>query len=252
MTIGCSQCRGDVDRDPAIDIAFQPIFDVRNRLARGYEALVRGQNGESAASVLGGVSERAKHRFEQFVRVFAIEKAARLGIVQTGATLSINILPSAVTEAERCLGHTVAAARRVGLEPRRIVFEFSEKAKLDVRHAQAIVRTYRKHGFRTALDDFGDGYAGLVTLADVPTDFVKLDIGLIHRIDTSPDRQAIVRALVGLLASLGRRVIAEGVETAGELATVAALGVEMVQGFYLGRPSLTELQREPYGMAQAA
>lgn len=252
MSLGCSQCRFEAGGDPAIDIAFQPIFDVRKRIARGYEALVRGPNGESAASVLAKVSENQKHRFEQYVRVVAIEKAARLGIVPTGATLSINILPSAVTEAERCLGHAVAAARRVGLDTARIVFEFSEQAKLDVGHAQAIVSTYRKHGFRTALDDFGDGYAGLVTLADVPTDFVKLDIGLIRGIDTSPDRQAIVRALVGLLASLGRSVVAEGVESAAELATVAALGVEMVQGFYLGRPSLTELQREPYGIAQAA
>lgn len=252
MTLGCSQCRGGVDGELAFDIAFQPIFDVRNRSVRAYEALVRGLNGESAASVLDAVAESEKHRFEQSVRVLAIEKAARLGIVTTGAALAINILPSAVNQTERCLGHTIAAARRVGLDTSRIVFEFSEQSKLDVGHARAIVKSYRKHGFRTALDDFGDGYAGLVTLADVPTDFVKLDIGLIHGIDASPDRQAIVRALVGLLRSLGRGAVAEGVETAAELATVTALGIEMVQGFYLGRPSLTELQREPYGMAQAA
>lgn len=252
MTIGCSQCRGGDDGDLAIDIAFQPIFDIRNRRVRAYEALVRGSDGGSAASVLAAVADGEKHRFEQHVRVLAIEKAARLGIVATGAALAINILPSAVIEAERCLGRTIAAARRVGLETRKIVFEFSEQSKLDVGHARAIVDTYHKHGFRTALDDFGDGYAGLVTLADVPTDFVKLDIGLIHGIDTSPDRQAIVRAVASLVASLGRGVVAEGVETAAELATVTALGIENVQGFSLGRPSLTELQREPYRVAQAA
>lgn len=235
-----------------IDIAFQPIFDLRARAVRAYEALVRGPNDESAATVLGAVGEAEKHRFEQRIRVMAIEKAAALGLVATDASLSINILPSAVTEAERCLGKTIAAARGAGLPTCRIVFEFSEKAKLDVAHARAIVATYKAHGFRTALDDFGDGYAGLVALADVPTDFVKLDIGLIHGIDTSPDRQAIVRGLVTMLNSLGRGIVAEGVETAGELATVTALGIEMVQGFYLGRPSLTELQREPYRVAQAA
>ena len=251
MMLGCSSCQPG-DRDPAIDIAFQPIFDVRNGSVRAYEALVRGPNGEGAASVLAAVGENDKHRFEQCVRVRAIEKAAALGIVGTNAALGINILPSAVTEAARCLGHTIAAAREAGLPASRIVFEFSEQAKLDVRHARAIVDTYKAHGFRTALDDFGDGYAGLVTLADVPTDFVKLDIGLIHGIDASPDRQAIVRGTVGMLKALGRRVVAEGVETAGELATVRALGVEMVQGFFLGRPSLTELQREPYRVAVAA
>ena len=251
MPLGCSHCQAE-DADPPIDIAFQPIFDLRARAVRAYEALVRGPNGESAATVLGAVGEAEKHRFEQRIRVMAIEKAAALGLVATHAALSINILPSAVTEAERCLGHTIAAARRVGLATRRIVFEFSEKSKLDVAHARAIVATYKAHGFRTALDDFGDGYAGLVALADVPTDFVKLDIGLIHGIDRSPERQAIVRGLVGMLDSLGRHVVAEGVETAAELAKVRELGIDTVQGFYLGRPSLTDLRRVPYGMAQAA
>lgn len=251
MALGCSHCQAE-DDDPAIDIAFQPIFDLRAQEVRAYEALVRGRKGECAATVLGAVGEAAKHRFEQRIRVMAIEKAAELGLLATGASLSINILPSAVTEAERCLGKTIAAARRVGLPTCRIVFEFSEKAKLDVAHARTIVATYKAHGFRTALDDFGDGYAGLVALADVPTDFVKLDIGLIRGIDASPARQAIVRGLIDMLETLGRGMVAEGVETAAELATVRELGIDMVQGFYLGRPSLTELQREPYGMAVAA
>lgn len=252
MVVGCSQCRPGEGADPAIDIAFQPIFDIRDLSVHAYEALVRGAGGEGAEAVLAGLGDSDRHRFEQRVRVMAIEKAARLGIVETGASLAINILPSAVTEAERCLGQTIAAARRVGLATTRIVFELSEQSRLDVPRARALVSTYRAHGFRTALDDFGEGYAGLVTLADVPTDLVKLDIGLIHGIDGSPERQAIVRGLVGIMASLGRGVVAEGVETPAELAAVKALGIAMVQGFHLGRPSLTELQRAPYGMAQAA
>lgn len=251
MPLGCSHCQAK-DGDPPIDIAFQPIFDIRTRAACGYEALVRGPNGESAASVLGALADGEKHRFEQRVRVMAIEKAAELGLVATGASLSINILPSAVTEAKECLGQAIAAARRVGLDTSRIVFELSEKAKLDVAHARAIVATYKAHGFRTALDDFGDGYAGLVALADVPTDFVKLDIGLIHGIDRSPQRQAIVGGLVGMLGTLGRTVVAEGLETADELAMVRKLGIDRVQGFLLGRPSRDRLQRELYGMAVAA
>lgn len=252
MSLSCAKCEPNRNGDIAFDIAYQPIFDLRAKCARGYEALVRGPNGESAASVLGAVAEADRHRFEQRVRIMAIEKAAALGILDTGASLAININPSAVLEAERCLGHTISAAARVGLDTHRIVFEFTENAKLDVAHAREIVGTYNAHGFRTALDDFGSGYAGLTTLADVPTDFVKLDMALIRGIDSSPERQTIVGGLVSILNSLGRRVIAEGVETGAELATVRALGIERVQGFYLGRPSRTELQREPYGMAAAA
>ena len=252
MTLGCMKCRPTCDGEIAIDVAFQPIFDVKTRQVRAYEALVRGPNGESAASILQSITDENRHRFEQRVRVLAIEKAAVLGIVRTQAALCVNINPSAVIEAERCLGHTVAAANRVGLDTRRIVFELTEDVRLHADHVRAIVDTYNALGFRTALDDFGAGYAGLVTLADIPTDFVKLDIGLIRGIDSSPERRTIVASVVGMLRALGRNVAAEGIETAAELATITALGVEMVQGFYLGRPSLTELQREPYGVARAA
>lgn len=252
MAFACAQCRPSGLSEAAIDIAYQPIFDARTWQVGGYEALVRGPNGESAAGILATIDERARHRFDQRVRVLAIEKAARLGLGAHRAALSINIMPSAVIEAERCLGLTLAATARAGLEPRQIVFEFTEKARLDVRRTRAIVDTYAALGFRTALDDFGDGYAGLVTLADIPTDFVKLDIGLIRSIDTSRERQTIVRGLVAMLGDLGRRIVAEGIETRGELDTVRDLGIDIVQGFYLGRPSLTELQRRPYAVAQAA
>jgi EAL domain-containing protein (putative c-di-GMP-specific phosphodiesterase class I) len=252
MVLFCPQCEPPFDGEMAIDVAFQPIFDVRSHRPLLYEALVRGPNGESAASVLAMVPESGRHRFEQRVRVLAIEKAGALGLVETGAALSINTSPSAVTEAERCLGQTIAAAARIGLPNHRIVFEFTENAKLDVRHARAIVGAFDRHGFRAALDDFGDGYAGLTTLADVPTEYVKLDIALIRGIDTSYDRQTIVAGLAAIIGELGRTVIAEGIETGAELAVVRALGIPLVQGFYLGRPSLTELQREPYGLAQAA
>ena len=252
MTIACARCQPSGQPEAAIDIAFQPIFNIRSGQVHGYEALVRGPNGESAASILTAVRESERHRFDQRVRVLAIQKAALFGLTSSGAYLSINILPSAVVEAERCLGQTIAAAARVGLDTGRIVFELSEQARLDVLRSRAIVDTYRALGFPTALDDFGNGYAGLVTLADIPTDFVKLDIGLVRSIDVSRERQTIVRGLVTMIESLGRRVVAEGVETASELAAVRAIGIELVQGFYLGRPSLTELQREPYGMAHAA
>lgn len=240
------------DGEVAIDIAFQPIFDTLSGQVRAYEALVRGARGEGAARVLQSASEETRQRLEHRIRLRAIEKAAALGIARTPAALTINISPSAVIEAEQCLGQMLAAAARAGLETRRIVFELTESDRLDVEHARAIAAGSARHGFRTALDDFGYGYAGLVTLADVPTDFVKLDIGLIRGIDSSSERQTIVAGLVAMMAALGRRLVAEGIETAAELATVRALGIEMVQGFYLGRPSLTELQRDPYRVAQAA
>lgn len=250
MAIGCKRCQPPDGIERPIDIAFQPIFDVGTGQVRAYEALVRGPDGESAASVLSEVQDHEWHRFDQRVRMMAIEKAALLGLPQTTAALAININSKAVLEAKRCLGNTIAAAARAGIPRDRIVLEFSENARLDVLHAQDIVSVYREHGFRTALDDFGNGYAGLTTLADVPVDIVKLDKALVRGIDASPARQTIVASIVGMMATLDRSLVAEGVETLAELTTLRALGIEVMQGFYLGRPSLTELQCEPYGMVQ--
>lgn len=245
MALGCTKCRPPDGTEKPIDIAFQPIFDAQTGQVRAYEALVRGPNGESAASVLSEVQDHEWHRFDQRIRIMAIEKAGALGLPTMDAALSININSKAVIEAKRCLGNTIATAARVGLPHHKIVLEFSENARLDVDHARDIVGVYKTHGFRTALDDFGNGYAGLATLADVPTDVVKLDMSLVRDIDNSLERQIIVASIVGMMAKLDRSLVAEGVETHSELETLRALGVGMVQGFYLGTPSLTELQRQP-------
>lgn len=245
MELTCDKC-GPLDGEAlAIDIAYQPIFDLRAERVFAYEALVRGPRGEDATSVLAQIDERTQHRFDQRVRTLAIEKAAALGLVEAGAALTINIIPSAVIEPRQCLGPTIAAAAKVGLSHDRIIFECTETVRVDVAHAVRVAAAYKALGFRCALDDFGAGYHNLLVLADIETDIVKIDIGLIRGIDRSPSRRLIVEATVGLLRDLGREVVAEGIETAGELAAVRKLGVSLVQGFYLGRPSLSRLQHTP-------
>lgn len=77
-------------------------------------------------------------------------------------------------------------------------------------------------------------------------------MGLIRDIDTSQERRTIVGGVVRVLRDFGRTVIADGAETAAELAAIRALGITLVQGFYLGRPSRIELQRRPDNIASAA
>ena len=92
---GCSQCKSP-QHEFAIAMAFQPIVDCETGMVFAYEALVRGENGESAASVLAQVSGETRYAFDQQCRVAAIEGAVRAGILDTGARLSINFLPNAV------------------------------------------------------------------------------------------------------------------------------------------------------------
>lgn len=235
------RCGGEcADRlDFPIAMAFQPVVDVVERRIYAYEALVRGVNGESAASVLSQVTEENRYSFDQACRVKAISTAARLGLDRR---LNINFMPNAVYHPEACLRVTLKAARDHGFPTDLITFEFTEDEQVvDRPHLKSIVETYRQHGFKTALDDFGAGFAGLSLLADFQTDIIKLDRCLVDGIDASKPRQAIVAGLVKTAEMLNLSVVAEGVERQEELALLKDMGIRYFQGFLFARPALERL-----------
>jgi EAL domain-containing protein (putative c-di-GMP-specific phosphodiesterase class I) len=143
---------------------------------------------------------------------------------------------------ELCIRTTLEAARTYGFPLERIVFEFTEAEKVvDFAHLQAIVADYAQRGFTIAIDDFGAGYAGLNMLADLRPDLVKIDMGLVRDIDQDNRRRAICRGIVQVTQELGIGVIAEGIESRGELRCLQDLGVHLFQGFYLAKPSFESL-----------
>lgn len=220
-------------------MAFQPIVDIHQRRIHAYEALVRGPKGESAASVLAQVTPDTLYAFDQACRVKAIETAAGLGLDRN---LNINFLPQAVYHPEACLRLTLEAARRHGLASDLITFEFTENERVSDRdHLKAIIATYRRHGFQTALDDFGAGYSGLSLLADFQPDKIKIDRSLIDGIDASPARRAIIAGLMQTVGLLDMAVVAEGVERPEELAVLQDFGITLFQGFLFARPVIGRL-----------
>jgi EAL domain-containing protein (putative c-di-GMP-specific phosphodiesterase class I) len=239
--MACVDCRDGAGFDLPIIMAFQPIVDVRNQTVFAYEALVRGRGGESAGEVLAQVSSDNRYAFDQLCRTTAIEQAAGLSMAATGASLSINFLPNAVYEPRACIRVTLAAALRTGFPLDRIIFEFTEDEAIDAGHLLNILRSYRAMGFRTAIDDFGAGYAGLGLLSQFQPDIVKLDMALIRGIDTDRVKQAIVRNTLGMLRDLGVEPVCEGVETMAEHDTLRGLGVSLMQGYLLARPCLDGL-----------
>ena len=237
-TTGCEGCR-NTDADAfsiPFTMAFQPIVDVPAGKIWGYEALVRGVAGQGAYEVLSQVNDQNRYAFDQACRVKAIELAAsRIG--STDAMLSINFMPNAVYEPRACIRATLAAASRTQFDPTRLMFEFTENERMaDVDHVSHIVSEYRKMGFTTALDDFGAGYAGLSLLSKFQTDLIKLDMELLRGIEESRVKQAIVRGLAGIAAELNIVLLAEGVETAAELAVLKGLGIRLFQGYYFAKP----------------
>lgn len=238
----CAECRNGAGLDFEFTMAFQPIVDVVEGVPFAYEALVRGPSGESAHSVLSRVSDANRYAFDQRCRVKAIETAAKAGLIENGARLSINFLPNAVYSPAACIQLTLKTAHATQFPTSRLIFEFTENEEMsDPSHVANIIATYRRMGFGTALDDFGAGHAGLNLLARFQPDIIKLDMELIRGIDASLPRRMIVDALMRMCTALNITVIAEGIETAGELDALRAIGVRYIQGFYFARPAFEAL-----------
>lgn len=233
----CNACREGQALDFDIAMAFQPIFDMRTGLPWAYEALVRGPNGESAASILDRVSPENRYTFDQRCRVAAIEGAVAAGILRSEAKLSINFMPNAVYTPKACIQLTLRTAAQQDFPPERLMFEMTENERMsDSAHICNIIDSYRNMGFTVALDDFGSGYAGLNLLSEFQTDVIKLDMELIRNIDTRLPRRMIVESMVALCQRMGIIVIAEGVETEAEYDAVRAIGIDLIQGYLLAKP----------------
>lgn len=239
LTKPCSLCSFHEPLEFEFTMAFQPIVDTRDRTVHAYECLVRGKDGSSAASVLAQVTDGNRYTFDQACRVTALEMAARLGVT---CFLSINFLPNAVYEPAACIRATLAAARLHNFPIEKLIFEFNEsECPLDRKHLKKIVTEYKLQGFKTAIDDFGAGYAGLALLADFQTDMIKLDMDLIRNIDRDTVRQTIVRSVLAMCASLQITVVAEGIESVGEMLCLQSLGVYFLQGFLFAAPGFEML-----------
>jgi EAL domain-containing protein (putative c-di-GMP-specific phosphodiesterase class I) len=225
-------------------MAFQPIVDVVAGCVVAYEALVRGPNGQSAATVFAEVDGEDLYLFDQECRFRAISLAMNLGLVHTGASLSINFLPGAVYNPRTSLIQTLDVARALGFPTDRLIFEISETEEIDdPLHMHSVTSEYDCQGLRIAIDDFGAGYSNLNLLADLCPDIIKLDMNLIRNLHLRARAQAIVYAAVNLSKTMRMDLIAEGVETVEEYSALRACGVRLMQGYLLARPEFEKLPR---------
>lgn len=240
--MGCDACKHGLESSIDFTMAFQPIIDAEQRSVWGYEALIRGPNGEVAQHVLDQVTDETRYAFDQCCRITAIELAARLFPPLNRPVLSINFLPNAVYEPAACIRVTLNAALKNRFPVDRIMLEVTESEKVeDPAHIQKIITHYKKRNLITAIDDFGAGYAGLGLLADFQPDLIKLDMHLIRGIEADAGRRTIVTAITMAAQQLGVTVLAEGVETEAELEVVRELGISLVQGHLFARPAVEAL-----------
>ncbi|MFQ3596888.1 MAG: EAL domain-containing protein [Chloroherpetonaceae bacterium] len=237
--LSCQDCLNGAGLTFEFSMAFQPIIDIQHQCIFAYEALVRGKKGEHAAWILSQVNESNRYRFDQAIRVKAIELARSLNL---SARLSINFLPNAVYRPETCIRATLEAAKTYHFPVEQIIFEITEGENIeDKAHLVGIIQEYKRQGFKTAIDDFGAGYSGLNLLAEFQPDLIKLDLALVRNIHQDKVKQAILHGILIVCQEVGIDIIAEGIETKAELDFIAQSGIRYVQGFYFAEPEFEKL-----------
>ena len=123
------------------------------------------------------------------------------------------------------------------LLPHRLELEVTETSLVDDKEAAfTTLRALKVLGVSIALDDFGTGYSSLAYLHEFPFDKIKIDRSFVQSCEARKQSAAVINAVLGLAAELGMSTIAEGVETAAQLALLSEKGCNEAQGFYIGRP----------------
>lgn len=218
----------------ALSIVLQPVFELFESRLFALEALARfpvspprppDQWFAEAHAVDLGVE----------LEVAAVRNAlSLLDQLPAGVALCVNAGPKALASEE--VLHLIKES-----DPSRIVIELTEQVRVDdyVRLSVSIKRL-RLLGVRLAIDDTGAGFASLAHILKLDPDLIKLDRDLTSRIDQDPVRRALAASLVAFAGETGADIIAEGIETPGELDVLRELGIRYGQGYLLGRPSPLE------------
>jgi EAL domain-containing protein (putative c-di-GMP-specific phosphodiesterase class I) len=210
---------------------YQPIVDLRTGATVGYEALTRFTDGCRPAEMFATALECGLGiKLETVTLAAALSEARRL---PPRTWLSLNVSPSLLADVD-----VLGAA--LGLRARPLVLEITEHETIEAYGPlrEAVVRL--GPDVRLAVDDAGAGVANFNHLVELRPEFVKIDASLVRGVDTDMSRQAVVAGILHFAAAAHCEVIAEGIETEAELATVTELGVTLAQGYLLGRPAPAE------------
>ena len=233
-----------IERDE-LALVYQPIIAREGLEVVGFEALLRwntAEHGPISPAVFIPIAEESNliHNLGDWVLQKSLEELAHW----PGQYVSVNFSPRQFRR-QNFVGYVVEQCQRAGIEPARLQIEITETAIFDDadRAADTLYRL-RQMGFRIALDDFGTGYSSLYNIRKFALDALKIDRSFIDGMARERESSAIVRSIIHLGHALGLSVIAEGVETQGQVDLLRVAGASHLQGYHFSRPVPSAAARE--------
>ncbi|MDO7785679.1 EAL domain-containing protein [Desulforamulus aquiferis] len=219
-------------------MVYQPIVSLQNGEILGWEALTRGPKDSYFLSplVIFGFAEEVGLLFpvEKLCRELAINN---VGYMESHQKLFLNIHPLTINDPQFVRGETSKLLAESHLHSANLVFEITERQSIhDFARFNKTLAHYRNQGYRVAVDDAGAGFSSLQAIAEVRPDFIKIDCSLVRDINTNRVKKALLETLVTFTQKIGCSIIAEGIETEAELATLHSIGVQYGQGYFLAHP----------------
>lgn len=217
---------------------FQPIYSLAARRIQGHEALTRGPSNSPLHAPLALFAvARSAGRLSELEIASRVRACSRFSRHAGHGMLYLNVSPETLIEPGHQSGRTLQILCQNGIAPERVVIELTEQTPIeDFDLLDRALRHYRAMGFSIALDDLGAGYSSLRLWSELRPDIVKIDRHFIDGIHLDPLKREFVGSILQMARAARARVIAEGVEQREELELLARMGVDLVQGYLIGRP----------------
>jgi EAL domain-containing protein (putative c-di-GMP-specific phosphodiesterase class I) len=220
------------------ELHYQPVIDLRRNALSGFEALLRWHHPERGmVSPAAFIPLAEEIGFIVPLGEWVLRRACAEAMTWPGeAKVAVNLSPVQF-KSRNLVQAVVSALAASGLPAGRLELEITESVLLQDNEATlTTLHRLRDLGVRIAMDDFGTGYSSLSYLRSFPFDKIKIDQSFVRDLCIKDGTDFIVRAVIGLGASLGMTTTAEGVETEAQLAQLRAEGCDEVQGYLFSRP----------------